>query len=212
MEHIPAGDATGGTSARRELLARVVDVFRRTGLDTEMSLRSLAKEVGSSHRMLGYHFGSRDGLLAAVLNELSREQQRSISVGTVGWSRRDAVLAFWTLVTSPSGDAEVRFFFYVFGLAAQEPGPYEELARSVATWVAELTELGIAEGRSQDAAAAEARLIIACVRGLMLDLITSGDREAVNRSLLRLLETLETPETPADVVADRQPARAAGPS
>jgi AcrR family transcriptional regulator len=212
VEHIPIDDADG-TTARQELLSRVVEVFRRTGLDTEISLRTLAREIGSSHRMLSYHFGSRDGLLAAVLNELSLEQQRTISVGTVGWSRRDAVLAFWTLSTTPATDAQVRFFFYVFGLAAQEPGPYDDLARAVTIWVEELTELGVAEGRSADVAAAEARLIIACIRGLLIDVITSGDREAANRSLLRLLETLEVPEKQAATRTSRgrQPATPARP-
>jgi AcrR family transcriptional regulator len=210
VEHIPIDEADS-TPARQELLGRVVAVFRRTGLDTDISLRTLAREIGSSHRMLSYHFGSRDGLLAAVLNELSLEQQRTISVGTVGWSRRDAVLAFWTLMTAPATDAQIRFFFYVFGLAAQEPGPYDDLARTVAIWIDELTELGVADGASPEVAAAEARLIIACIRGLLIDVITSGDREAANRSLVRLLETLEAPATKGATAPGRRHATPARP-
>src|SRR4051795_1512258 len=56
VEHSEVDPGQGG-SARDELLAKVMAVFRRTGLDTDVSLRTLAREVDSSHRMLSYHFG-----------------------------------------------------------------------------------------------------------------------------------------------------------
>src|SRR5690606_14990119 len=53
-------------SPREQLLERIVEWFAAHGvLDT--SLRSLAAGVGTSSRMLNYHFGSREELLAAVV-------------------------------------------------------------------------------------------------------------------------------------------------
>ena len=42
------------------------------------SLRDLAAEVGTSHRMLIHHFGSRDGLLAAVVESVERDQNERL--------------------------------------------------------------------------------------------------------------------------------------
>jgi AcrR family transcriptional regulator len=47
-------------------------------LDTgiaDLSLRQLAAAIGTSHRMLLYHFGSREGLLAAVTRAVEEQQQ-----------------------------------------------------------------------------------------------------------------------------------------
>lgn len=55
--------------ARQRLLDAVVAKALSTGIG-ELSLRELAAAIGTSHRMLVYHFGSREGLLAAVTYEV----------------------------------------------------------------------------------------------------------------------------------------------
>ena len=52
-------------SAKDLLLDQVVDHFVTDGLG-DLSLRKVAAAIGTSHRMLLYHFGSREGLLLAV--------------------------------------------------------------------------------------------------------------------------------------------------
>ena len=58
------------TSARGRLLDRIVDYGSNHGL-AEHSLRTIASGVGSSHRMLIHHFGSRDALVGAVIATLT---------------------------------------------------------------------------------------------------------------------------------------------
>ena len=53
-------------AARDELLERIVTEVATHGL-ADRSMRELAAGVGSSHRMLLYHFGARDGLVAAIV-------------------------------------------------------------------------------------------------------------------------------------------------
>jgi AcrR family transcriptional regulator len=53
---------------RDTLLAACTDHVLAEGL-IGLSLRPLAKAVGTSDRMLIYHFGNRDGLVAAILDE-----------------------------------------------------------------------------------------------------------------------------------------------
>ncbi len=52
-------------SPKELLLSAVIEHFTRHGVD-DQSLRHIAAGVGTSHRMLIYHFGSRDGLLVEV--------------------------------------------------------------------------------------------------------------------------------------------------
>ena len=56
---------------REELLGKAIGWFAEHGVG-ETSLRTLAEGIGTSHRMLIYHFGSREGLLAACLLYTSR--------------------------------------------------------------------------------------------------------------------------------------------
>ena len=65
------------SQSRAVLLARVVDHLTSSGLSNQ-SLRVLASAVGSSHRMLLYHFGSYDGLVAAVVGEVEQRQRREL--------------------------------------------------------------------------------------------------------------------------------------
>src|ERR1700751_2424039 len=69
------------------LLAKVVDVALAGGI-SDKSLRAIADAAGTSHRMLIHHFGSRDGLLVAVIKAVEA-QQRSLLIDTI--SASDAV-------------------------------------------------------------------------------------------------------------------------
>jgi AcrR family transcriptional regulator len=58
---------------RGQLLQAVIDTMAQTGIGTR-SLRDLAAAAGTSHRMLLHHFGSREELLVAVVEEVERRQ------------------------------------------------------------------------------------------------------------------------------------------
>src|SRR5919199_2429138 len=51
---------------REKLLAAVIGYVAAHGF-SDLSLREVAAAIGTSHRMLIYHFGSREGLLVAVV-------------------------------------------------------------------------------------------------------------------------------------------------
>ena len=58
---------------RKHLLDALVDEFAAGGVG-DRSLREVAAAVGTSHRMLLHHFGSREGLLIAVVEQAERRQ------------------------------------------------------------------------------------------------------------------------------------------
>ena len=62
------------SQARDRLLAAAVGQARRGGIG-DLSLRELAAAIGTSHRMLLYHFGSREGLLTAVARAVDEAER-----------------------------------------------------------------------------------------------------------------------------------------
>ena len=79
---------------RAELLARCTDQVLADGL-IGLSLRPLAAAVGTSDRMLIYHFGSRDGLVAAVIDESTERSVAYLGSLTAPKSVRLGVLRLW---------------------------------------------------------------------------------------------------------------------
>ena len=103
------------SSPRDELLARCVAWFAEHGVG-DTSLRTLAAAVGTSHRMLIYHFGSREGLLAAVVEsvELTERSLLETLLAEVD-DPYAAGLRFWEHVA----DAATTFAPLYFELAGQ---------------------------------------------------------------------------------------------
>lgn len=61
------GRHLGGASARKRLLDAAQRHFE-VGDQTEICSRNLANEVGVSHILVNYYFGSRDDLIAAAVS------------------------------------------------------------------------------------------------------------------------------------------------
>ena len=63
---------------KARLLAAVIDELTEHGLG-EGSLRALATAVGTSHRMLIYHFGSKEGLLIEIVRTMEQRQRAALT-------------------------------------------------------------------------------------------------------------------------------------
>src|SRR4026208_632517 len=60
--------------AKQDLLDAVVADFQGNGIG-DRSLRDIAAAVGTSHRMLIHHFGSREGLLTEAVRTIEADQR-----------------------------------------------------------------------------------------------------------------------------------------
>ncbi len=87
--------------SRESLLSDAVEHFAKNGIG-DASLRSIATSIGTSHRMLIYHFGSREGLLAEVVRTVE-QQQRDLLADADG-----RPTCRWPSRLSSSGDASPR--------------------------------------------------------------------------------------------------------
>jgi AcrR family transcriptional regulator len=171
--------------ARQLLLDAVVAHFTTDGL-ADQSLRRIAEAVGSSHRMLLYHFGSKDGLLLAVVREVeSRTQERLAALGDDALGETDVLIRrMWSYLSDPTlGDFE-RLFFALYGRALQGDDAIRSLLDDdVAHWLDANVALNAPLGIPADVARTHARLGLAVVRGLLLDLLATEDRAGVESAL-----------------------------
>ena len=180
-------DPTPPSSARDELLARVIEHVAVHGI-SDVSLRELATAVGTSHRMLLYHFGSREGLVAAIVEQVEAGQRAAL-VELAGAHRtpRAMVEAQWAQLSDPALRPFVTLFFELVALALHgRPGTEGFLAGLTDPWV-ELAgriarELGVDDDPDHH------RLGIAVTRGLLLEAVATGDVDGATRSLHAFLD------------------------
>lgn len=173
-------------SARDRLLAAAVDHVLAHGL-SDLSLRELAAAIGTSHRMLLYHFGSKEGLIVAVIQTVEEVQREAFAALDLdGVTPADAMRAMWRRFTDPALGPHERLFFEIYGQALQgRPGAVELLDGIVELWVEPAVRYFVAHGMTPADARAEARLEVAVVRGLLLDWLATGDKPAVDAAFER---------------------------
>ena len=151
----------------------------------DLSLRELAAAIGTSHRMLLYHFGSREGLLLAVTDAVEERQREATFGDDVDL---DGFTKTWERVSDPSLWPQERLFFELYSLALRDrPGLEGFLDRAMESWLGPATDSLVADGADPGDARADARLGLAVVRGLLLDLLATGDREGVQRAFERFI-------------------------
>ncbi len=180
---------------RDRLLRAVIDHLGHHGLG-DTSLRGLATAVGTSHRMLNYHFGSRTRLLTEVsqaVEEAQREWFRSM-LADDATAPLDLIRAMYERIADPALAPQERLFFELYARALQGGEEAEGfLPEAVEAWLGPSTELFGRLGFTEAQARAEARLSLAVARGLLLDLLATGDRDAIDAAVERYLSRYEPP-------------------
>src|SRR3954462_5088013 len=152
-----------GDNPRQKLLDAAIDYVAANGI-TDLSLRHLATELGTSHRMLSHHFGSKEGLWVAIVREVEREQLAALEDLTPDddASLDDAMRAWWRHISDPSLWPNERLFFEVYAQALHDRPPAKAIVDSVVDpWIAAIVHLGERAGSPPEAARAFARLGIA---------------------------------------------------
>ena len=179
--------------ARRiALLDGIVDYITKNGL-AELSLRPLAKAVGSSPRVLLYYFGSKEDLIVAALTRAGERQRELFAKlpkdpASYGVTMRAA----WRIVSAPGQESLFRLFFETYGLALQNPKRFARfLDNVIENWLLYLEQPGLRDGYSRKEARAIATVMIAGFRGFLLDLCTTGDRGRINRAVEIWIEALD---------------------
>jgi AcrR family transcriptional regulator len=174
-------------NAREELLKRAIAYISERGI-SDLSLRELGSAIGSSHRMLLHHFGSREGLWVAVIRAVEAQQRASLPelLPDPVADPAGAMRAWWRHISDPSLWPNERLFFELYGQALQgRPGTEELLEGIVDSWLPPIVAINMASGMDEATATAHARLGVAVTRGLLLDLLATRDHAAVDAAMER---------------------------
>ena len=177
-------------TARDDLLARAVDWFVEHGIG-DTSLRALGAVLGTSHRMLIYHFGSREGLVTAVVEYVEhRERDLLTRLVETEDDPYEAGMRFWSQVAD-TAETFAPLYFELAGHAMQGR-PHASVLRD---WLAEgwtdaLAGLYVAAGHPPDRAADLVRISLAMARGLLFDVAITGDRAAADRAMTEFVKLL----------------------
>ena len=157
---------------RAAVLAGAADYVLARGL-AGLSLRPLAKALGTSTRMLLYDFGSKEQLIHEILAEIRRREESLLEAEV---HTLDDV---WRWIAAPEREPFLRLFFemYVGALGRKEAEP---LVRDWLEFLRTSWRPPVDEGT--------ATLMVAVVRGLLLDRLATGDRDRTDSALHRFAE------------------------
>jgi AcrR family transcriptional regulator len=179
--------ADEGSARRRELVDAAYAWVLEHGW-AGMSLRPLAEAIGSSPRVLLFLFGSKDGLIRALLERSRADQLAVLETLRAEGAGLGAVGAqIWAWLAAPEHRALLRLWLeaYTRSVTAGPDAPWTGFAaRTVADWDALL-----AGHQDRDDAAARA-LLLAVLRGALLDLLATGDDARLDAAVARHLATL----------------------
>ncbi len=162
---------------RDELLEAVTDHVLVHGL-IGLTLRPVAAAIGTSDRMLIYHFGSRDALVSAVV-------ARATDLGTVvvsglpAWpSVRTAVNRLWEAYQAPPLSACLNVYVQAAATGLIGHEPYLTDAReSNDRWAAALAEYFLRSGAPPRRVSRIVTLVDSALFGFHLDLATDRPDE-----------------------------------
>ena len=163
---------------RQDLLSAVITDLMQEGLG-DRSLRDIAAAAGTSHRMLIHHFGSRHGLMTAVVEAVEADQRRFLE--SIDGELDDVLRVMWQRVSDPALWPAERLFFECYARALHGEEPFARmLPGAIDDWLERTGARGLTPGVPPELARAGARLGLAVFRGLLLDLVGTGDREGVD--------------------------------
>jgi len=176
---------------RRALLIAVLEYAARHGL-ADMSLRPLARALGTSDRMLLHYFGTKENLIGQALIA-SRPDVPALVHGATPESLAAGARALWHDMTG-GGEQEprVRLLLEVLALAMTKPDLYGEHARGAVTnWVGPVADA--MRALPMHDAEARSTVLVDGLRGLALDYYITGDKARVGAAAQFLIAAATTP-------------------
>jgi AcrR family transcriptional regulator len=165
----------------------------------DMSLRPLARAIGSSPRVLLFLYGSKDNLIRALLDRARSDELAAIEAFREAGrpaGLTEPALQVWRWLSADGHRHLLGLWVEAYARSLVDPGgPWGHFAaQTVQDWLGLLADRQPPALRGSRAGAAERTAVLAVLRGAMLDLLATGDAERTTRAVALMLETLR----PAD--------------
>lgn len=170
----------------------VIDQLMSTGI-TDLSLRELSSQIGVNHRVLIYHFGSKENLVNEVVQEV-RRRERELFKAREPLHNGDPVsrlTAFFEHNLSSEMRPYFSFFYQMWGMAQMQPERYARFLEGiVSVWIDALSETFVNLGYTADDAVTRSTFVLGALRGLQIDLFATGEEDRVRTSYESLIALL----------------------
>jgi AcrR family transcriptional regulator len=180
-------------SPKQRLLEAAIEYVSANGI-SDVSLRTLAAALGTSHRMLIFHFGSKEQLWVEIVQTVE-QRQRGVLRDILPDPTRpvgEAMRAWWKHISDPKLWPNERLFFELYGQALQGRAHTVQLLDGIVeNWLDPVVEINLALGVPEPLARAHARLGVAVTRGLLLDLLATRDVKAVDDATYAFIDMYE---------------------
>ncbi len=178
---------------QRRLLETLFDEFGDNGPSPNLSMRQVAERLGVHHTLLTYHFGSRPGLLRAVLAEARRRDNRVIAATGDELGFTALCRAVWNFYSDPVHEDRIHAFFHLVGLAVYERDAFQELVVDIDGLANLLEAAALRDGATATAARRQSIIATASLRGLLLQrmLTPSAEVDAAAEHFIATLPVFE---------------------
>lgn len=177
---------------KQALLVRARDHVLEHGA-AGLSLSQLSREVGSSNRMLLYHFGSLEQLLNLIVDDVVASSGVINAVlaplAVTDRGLVDRLCSCWDVLASDGLAGARALFFAHFGTALQRPDRNAAFIGMVADqWTDDLVEA--LRAADADVSRTSADAVVALWRGLQMSLISGVDPDVVAATHRRAVAVL----------------------
>lgn len=179
---------------RDELLAGAFDYAARHGV-ADLSLRPLARALGTSDRMLVHYFGTKGALVSRMLR-VSRPDLDALFAAAGDRSPHDLACGLWEQMVDDRAQApRVRLMLEVMALAVHQPETYGAIAAEAhREWIGPVAsalarELALPETE----AVARATVLVSGLKGLALDHFVTGGHARVDAAARMLIDSATRP-------------------
>lgn len=182
---------TSQSGEREQLLQRALDHIVRHG-SNDLSLRAVADQIGTSHRMLIYYFGSASAFWQALFQRLRHDQMLAFTQHARA-QPRPRLMDVWAELSAPRNQSLFRLMFQVYSTALSKPEQHPDFLHDIVdVWIDKIAQ-GLQDEHGLAAAPARrhARLRLAVIRGLMLDLLTTADLQGTTEAMALFARSAE---------------------
>lgn len=177
-------------ASRERILVASLDYVLDRGL-VGLSLRPLAASIGTSDRMIIYHFRTKAGLVDAVIDRANRLLTESVATSLlVKRDITDMTVFAWDYLATDTGDKIARLYVELCALSMRDPDRWTKAHRAMrGSWMALLnsTQPEPSDGIRDSTLS---RLVLDVFDGLLLDALTTGDRQSARAALDQFLEMI----------------------
>jgi AcrR family transcriptional regulator len=163
----------------------------------DLSLRPLAAAIGSSPRVLLYLFASKEGLVRALLARARVDELNLLGRLGAGMGGPLGLVVVadrvWRWLAADEHRALLTLWVEAYARSLVEPvGPWADFARTtVDDWLTVLAAAQPIDVRDTDAGLAQRTVMLAVLRGALLDLLATGETERVTAAVTQHLEALD---------------------